>query len=135
MKTKSLWVLLVACLGYSLAWAQGLEATPTHEELAQAADAFGLALSSKAGWMVSAGALLGLLIKLLKTPLGGSLLAGTSSAVRFWIPFGVGAVAGVIEKVIGGGSWWGAVMSMLLIALPAITLRRAGEVHGIAEPK
>lgn len=126
------WMLAMVLMPV-FAWAQVMEATPTPEELAKAADALGQAISSKQGWMATAGAVLGLLIKLLKTPLGGNLLSGTSSAFRFWIPFGVGLLAGLVDKVLSGGTWPQAILSMLLIALPAITIRRAGEVHGIAE--
>jgi uncharacterized membrane protein len=95
-----------------------------------AADKLVRALDGKNGWLAVAGSVLGLLVQVLKTPLGFGLLAGTSSTVRFWIPFGVGAAAGLLEKVISGGSWASAVVTTLLIALPAVTTRRMVEVNG-----
>ena len=96
-----------------------------------AAGALVQALHAKEGWLALAGLVLGLVIQLLKTDWGFGLLAGAPSWVRFWIPFAVGAVAGIVDKVVHKGDWALALVDTLLIALPAITARKGAESHGV----
>ncbi len=120
-------VALILAIG-TMAWAQDPAAGP---DVAVAANALVNALHSKEGWLAVSGLVLGLAIQLLKTSWGFGLLAGAPSWVRFWIPFAVGGVAGIVDKVVHKGDWMLALVDMLLVALPAITSRKGAEAHGV----